>query len=256
MQGSATAESEGQSKLAREHAIQRGIARLVAPLWVPAAALYLRVFRGYRIEGLARAREQFQRIRAEYPGPMLVCANHLTLVDSFLVAWALASPWHYLRRFDDLAWNTPERANFASTRGASILAYLAKCVPISRGGDRGEVADVLERIAHLLRGGELALVFPEGKRSRSGRFETEGLAWGVGRLVGSVPDCRVLCVYLRGRAQETFGDWPRRGDRFRVSLRCIEPKSDARGVRRTRDYVQQIGGALAEMEKDYFDGRQ
>jgi hypothetical protein len=46
--------------------------------------------------------------------------------------------------------------------------------------------------------------------------------------------------------------YPARGDRLRVSLKLIEPKSDAKGVRRTRDLSMQVMTQLAEMESDYF----
>jgi len=238
------------------HQVQRALGWLIAPLWVPIAALVLRFHFGYRIEGLAEVRREAERIRAESDGPLLVCANHLTLIDSMLVAWALAPPWRYLIDFDLLPWNTPEVKNFASTTRNRIIVYLAKCVPIERGGDRESVARVLDRMAYLLGRRELALVFPEGGRSRSGRVTADAAAWGVGRMVGAVPGCRVLCVYMRGASQETWSDYPAKGERMHVSLSCIEPKSDHRGVRRTRDIAQQIVSQLIRMEESYFDGRQ
>jgi hypothetical protein len=118
------------------------------------------------------------------------------------------------------------------------------------------VGDVLERVKLLLLQGETALLFPEAGRSRSGRVEEGSGAWGVGRVVGSVPGCRVLCIYLRGRQQKTWSDFPVKGDVMDVSLACIEPKSDLRGARRSRDIAQQVVRQLVRMEEDYFDARQ
>jgi len=115
---------------------------------------------------------------------------------------------------------------------------------------------VLERVAALSVHGEVALIFPEGGRSRSGRVEVDDAAWGVGRIVGALPGCRVLCVYLRGRRQQTWSTVPARGDVLDVEIECIEPKSDARGVRRSRDFSRQIVSQLAQMERKHFDGRQ
>jgi hypothetical protein len=154
--------------------------------------------------------------------------------------------------FDALPWNTPEETNFARTTTHRALVYLAKCIPIRRGGSRENVAGVLDRIRYLLERGEIALLFPEGGRSRTGRISTDNAAWGVGRIVGAVEGCRVLCVYMRGDAQATWSDYPARGDRMRVSLSCIEPKSDARGARRARDLAQQIVAQLARMEEEHF----
>ena len=187
---------------------------------------------------------------------MLICANHLTLVDSFLVAWALGSGGYWLRHPDELPWNTPESTNFGKTPISRILIFVMKCISITRGGPREDIGVVLDRVKYLLLNGETALLFPEAGRSRSGRVEEDAAAWGVGRVVGAVPGCRVLCVYLRGRRQETWGDFPAKGDILDASLVCIEPKSDAKGVRRSRDLAHQVTGQLVRMEGDYYDARQ
>lgn len=238
------------------HGVQRTIVTLVAPLWVPLAAAFMRFGAGYRIADLANVRAEFDRVRRETSGPLLVCGNHLTLIDSFLILWAIRSPWRLVTDPDSFTWNTPERTNFAGSPVHSVLTYLAKCIPITRGGKREDTGSVLNRVAHLLCRGELAMIFPEGGRSRTGRVDPESAAWGVGRIVGAVPHCRVLCVYMRGDAQETWSRFPQRGDTLRLRLATIEPKSDLRGARRSRDLAQQITSQLAQMEAEYFDDRQ
>lgn len=249
--------SREAQQMRRRHAVQRALVAAIAPLWIPLAIVYFRFVRGYRIRDLARVRADYARLRAESRRPLLVCANHLTLIDSFIVGWALRSPWGYLRDFDSFPWNTPERTNFAGTRLHSVLVYLAKCIPITRGGRREDTGAVLDRVAYLLERGEVALLFPEGGRSRTGRVEVDaGGAWGVGRVVGATADCRVLCVYLRGDAQATWSAFPAKGDVFSIALACIEPKSDERGARRSRDLAGQIVAKLAAMEREYLDDRQ
>ena len=102
----------------------------------------------------------------------------------------------------------------------------------------------------------MALIFPEGGRSRTSRVEVDDAAWGIGRIVSALPGCRVACVYMRGHKQETWSQAPARGDVLDVDVVCIEPKSDAKGVRRSRDFSRQIVAQLASMERTYFDGRQ
>lgn len=236
----------------RAHLLQRWVGALVAPLWVPLAVAVLRFRFGYRLDTAAVTRSEYRALKTESSAPLLVCANHLTLIDSFLIAWALASGWRHVLQFDSLPWNTPEQQNFAATPINRLATYLAKCIPIRRGGNRKDVASVLSRVVFLLQRGETALIFPEGGRSRTGRIELNGSAWGVGRIVGSIENCRVLCVYIRGDHQKTWADYPIRGERFRVSLACIEPKSNARGVRRSRDLADQIVQQLKRMENDYL----
>lgn len=242
-------------KLRVRHAIQREIGRIIAPLWLPIIVFVLRVILGYRIENLAAIREKYRQIREESDAPLLICPNHLTLIDSLIIAWGINPTWRYALHFDELTWNTPERRNFAATWVSRSLIYMAKCIPISRGGERAEVAGVLARVIHLLQQGELAVLFPEGGRSRTGRVTSESLAWGVGRIVAAVPECRVLCVYLRGSTQETWGSIPNMGDSFYLDMECIEPKSDHRGARRSRDLANQIVSKIAHLERKYFDAR-
>lgn len=244
------------SDMKRRHARQRLVSTLAAPLWVGASVLLMRFWYRYRIADVERVRARYRGLRGQSDAPMLVCANHLTLVDSFLVAWALGDGTYWLTHPRELPWNTPESTNFARTRIARLLIFLAKCIPITRGGAREDVAEVLDRVKHLLMEGETALIFPEAGRSRSGRVEESTAAWGVGRIVGAIDGCRVLCVYSRGRQQETWSDFPAKGDTLDVNLACIEPKSDARGVRRSRDIGQQIVRQLQCMEEDYFNARQ
>ena len=204
---------------------------------------------GFRIEGAAALRERFRALRrTDAATPLLVCPNHLTLVDSALVAWALGSPGFFLRDFAALPWNLPERRNFATQWWSRAGVWLLKCLPIERGGRRDRLSETLANAAALLAAGDVLLVFPEGRRSRTGRVEADAGTWGVGRLVAAVPGCRVLCVYLRGDHQDAMGRVPPRGERFRVSSALIEPKSDASGVRRSLELSRQILAELAQLE--------
>ncbi len=233
-------------------ALQRTLAFAVSPLSAPVVFLLLRVGLRLRVENREQVREAWREIWRTREGPLLLCANHLTKIDSALIALALAPPFWYVRHFAGWPWNVPERTHFASTWLQQILAYLLKCLPIVRGGNRGEMADQLARFSFLLSQGEAGLIFPEGGRSRSGRVEVENAAYGVGRIVKNLPGCRVLCVYLRGEQQRAYSDLPARGDRVWVSLASIEPKSDHAGLRGSRDVARQIALRLAEMEREYF----
>jgi len=236
-------------------AVQRTVALVLAPLTTAAVAVLLRAWRRLRFEGLAAHRRAYRELRRSSRAPLLVCGNHLTMFDSALIAYALGSPAWYVLHPASLPWNVPDRRHFASTPTQRALAWIYKCLPIDRGGARQEVAGTLARFTHLLRRGEVGLIFPEGGRSRSGRVEVEQAAYGVGRIVRSVPGCRVLCVYLRGDAQETYTDLPIRGDRIRARLAWLEPKSDHPGLRGSLDVARQILTRLAELEREHFDAR-
>ena len=234
--------------------VQLAVGRLAAPVCVPLAVLAMRLGFRWRIRDAASSRARYASLLADRQ-PLLVVANHLTMVDSALIAWGLGSTLSHVLHYHGLPWNVPEQSRVESSWLWRVLAYLMKCIPIPRGGDRQVVAQVLERLAHLMRSGEAVLMFPEGGRSRSGQVDAESLAHGVGRLIKEVGGCRVLCVYMRGDAQRTWSHLPAAGDTFTIATRLVEPRTDLRGLRASRDLAAQVVGHLAEMERDYWAGR-
>lgn len=204
----------------------------------------------WRIREIRELRQQYQKLRGE--GPMLICANHLTMADSAVIAYALGSPWFFIRRWFASPWNVPEWENFAFSRTSRLLAWLAKCVPIRRGGPAESVADSLSRLTWLLQSGETVLIFPEAGRSRTGRVTLETPAHGIGRLLTRVPNTRVLCVYARGDKQTTWSHLPARGDNFHVAMQEISPSTERGGMRGSRELTLQILEQLVEMEEQYY----
>ncbi|MEE8164268.1 MAG: hypothetical protein V3T64_01745, partial [Myxococcota bacterium] len=92
----------------------------------------MRFYFRFRIENIKEIREQYREIRVQSSAPLLVCGNHLTMVDSFLISWALGSGFYWLSHPDELPWNTPERTNFGRTWITRLLIFVAKCIPITR----------------------------------------------------------------------------------------------------------------------------
>ena len=237
------------------HAFQREVGRLAALFWILPIVFVLRVLMGYRIKDVAQVRTRYRALLKARDHPLLICPNHLTMMDSAVVAWALGGSWWYLFHYSRMPWNLPEYNNFATQLPARVGAWIAKCIPVIRGGRREEVSKVIKRVQHLLSRGETALIFPEAGRSRSGRVEADAVAHAVGRILTSVPGCQPLCVYLRGDRQATWSTIPARGDSFYIDFEIIEPRSDYSGMRRSRDFSQQIVDRLVGMEEEYFARR-
>lgn len=230
--------------------VQRAVSRALAPLWLPVLVAVLRFGGGWSLQGAEALRAHYRALRRTHRGGVLVCPNHLTMIDSALVAWALGGPLFFLRDFAALPWNLPERRHFAAHWWNRAAVWLLKCLPIERGGARREQGATLARVAWLLGQGEAVLVFPEGARSRSGRVERDAPTYGPGRLLAAAPDVRVLCVYLRGERQSAMSDLPARGQRFRVAWADVEPKSEQAGLRRALDLTQQVLATLAALEEN------
>lgn len=229
---------------------QSFVSRLFAPFWLLLVTLLMRVVMGWRIRDLVKLRSEYKDLRGS--GPVMICGNHLTMADSAIIAYALASPAWFLWRWFALPWNVPEWENFASNRISRVFAWLTKCVPIRRGGPTELVSDSLNRLTWLLQNGQTVLIFPEAGRSRTGRISLETPAHGVGRILTRVPETRVLCVYARGDQQHTWGNLPCRGEQFAVSMREVFPRSERGGLRGSVDMTNQILQTLVEMEAEHF----
>jgi hypothetical protein len=234
-------------------ALQSVLGRLAAVILAPVYFALIRLM-GYRIRDLKDVREQCRRAFERHEGPWLICANHLTMVDSALLSYAMLSLWAHLRHYHRIPWNLPERRNF-SNPFLILLCYLAKCIPVERGGPRAKMQRTLATCTYLLSRRQRLLIFPEGGRSRTGRIDTENYSYGVGRFVEeSGEHLRVLCLYLRGDGQSAYSSIPAPGERFTVLVNVFNPeKSSLKGLRAQRDYAGQIIGRLAEME-DQYDG--
>ncbi len=232
--------------------LQYALGRLAVLLTAPVVYLCVRLF-GYRIRDLKKIRRQCALLFRNHTGPWIICANHLTNIDSVILAYVIAPMHTYMFNFRLLPWNLPERANFQRNILSTLMCYLTKCIPVSRGGDREEMKRVLEKCLYLLGRRQNILIFPEGGRSRTGRINTNGYSYGVGRFVNSMADCKVMCIYLRGDGQENFSDIPRLGERFSVAIEVLTPqKTELSGLRAQRHYADQIVKQLALMEEVYF----
>jgi len=237
-------------------AVQDVLSRLAAFIYIPLVAVVIRLM-GYRFRDLQAFRHRCLEMMRGHSGGWLVCANHLTLVDSAFIAYAMLPPWRYLIHYRWLPWNLPERRNFNRNPLDTTVCYLTKCIPVTRGGDREEVRRTLEKCDHLLETGHTILVFPEGGRSRTGRIDTENFAYGVGRFVKNLDRMKILCIYLRGDGQQTWSSIPKPGDTFTMAAEVFEPERLAyNGLKAQRDYAGQIIRQLARMEERYFEGRQ
>ena len=207
----------------------------------------------YRIRNLRELRRRCSAAFDAHKGPWLICANHLTMIDSFLLSYAVFSFGSHFTQYKKLPWNLPERSNFQSNIFLAVLCYLSKCIPVDRGGSRVKMKQVLEQCTYLLRNGHTIMIFPEGGRSRTGRVDKENFSYGVGRFIQDVEDCKIMCMYLRGDKQHRYSLIPAWGDTFYAQVEVFQPTPVAQeGLRAQREYAAQIIERLAQMEERYF----
>lgn len=205
----------------------------------------------YVIENMAEVRRQFRELARE-PGPILIASNHLTFIDSVLLIWAFGSNFWYLSHFDRFSWNLPAGDFFKKKLLYRFIALISKCVFIHRDGSKEHKDSVLTLCLHLLRAGEVVTIFPEGKRSRTGRFDPDKLTYGVAKLVTQLGRCRVLCVYVRGDRQDSFSNYPAPGSRFRISMQPLDMVARGKSRESYQEIVDKVGTTIKALEDRYF----
>jgi len=104
---------------------------IIAPLYFLIARILF-----YRVHDLKAIRLQCAEEFSRHKGPWIICANHLTMIDSFILSYAAFSLGQHIKDYKKLPWNLPERTNFQSNILLAVLCYLSKCIPIDRGGPR------------------------------------------------------------------------------------------------------------------------
>ena len=129
--------------------------------------LIMKFWRRYRIENHDEIRRQY-KIYAKDRSPLLICANHLTYVDPPVIIWALA--WHiwYVFHFRSLSWNLAATEYRKNPFFRAVL-FFAKGIYINRQGGKNHYDQVLGVARQLMLRGEPVTIFPEGRRSRTGR---------------------------------------------------------------------------------------
>jgi len=232
--------------------IQHILGRLAVFAIAPLYFLILRVM-GYRVRNVRKIRQECSSHFRNHEGPWIICANHLTMIDSLIIIYTTCSLSRHLLHYREIPWNLPERNNFQRNIILAVLCYLSKCIPINRGGNRDEMKKTLDKCNSILECNQPILIFPEGGRSRTGRINNDSFSYGVGRFVKDFENCKVMCIYLRGDNQHTYGTIPRFGERFTAHVDVFQPQlTQENGLRAQRTYAEQIIKHIADMEENYF----
>jgi 1-acyl-sn-glycerol-3-phosphate acyltransferase/phosphopantetheinyl transferase (holo-ACP synthase) len=209
---------------------QRFLSALSAGLVYLVVLSILRFYFRYTVKEINFFRKKVQTELEGHNGPVIWAANHLTMLDSFLIFWA-ATPWRKAIRGSEIPWSTPEIENYYYLGGwvkknlIRMLMYFCRCIPISRAGDGEEAQEgrqaVFDKCAWILKNGGPVFVFPEATRSRRGWFNRHKPKDFLGRLALEAPAAKFFCVYLRGERQLYSTPAPTRGEAFRMEFAVL-----------------------------------
>lgn len=231
---------------------------LAVPLSLLVAALARLHFR-YRLpDDIDALRADLWAQLDAHDGPVIWAANHLTLIDSFLIYWAVV-PWNRVGTDRYTPWSTPEYTNYyrlggplqsAFVRG---LLYACRCIPFLRGGEDAAAEAfrqrAFEKCAWVLENGGSIFVYPEAGRSRSGWFERRRPKDFLGRLALINPRAKFLCVYLRGDRQVGTTVAAAKGELLRATVALLE---GARPGETPRAVAQRLFDRLAQLQEEWW----
>ncbi len=207
---------------------------------------------GYVIDDLPRLRRIYQEATANNQ-PLIVVANHLTFIDSALMHWGLGSGSWYFFNFSKFSWNLPAGDFFKKKLFHRFMGAVSKCLFIHRDGSKEHKQSVMNMCTQLVQNGEVVTLFPEGRRSRTGRFDPDKLTYGVGKMVMDLGgSCQVLCCYVRGNKQDSYSNYPPKGSRIHFDLELIQARSVLNGREAYQEIVERIGGVIKRMEDQHF----
>jgi 1-acyl-sn-glycerol-3-phosphate acyltransferase len=205
----------------------------------------------YRIIELKSIRKEFKKLSSQINGPLLICSNHLTFIDPIIIIWALGSFWYYLFHYNRFIWNFPSNRYSKKHWLFKLIFFIGKCIPVHRNEYNRKIKHTMKKMIYLLSRKETLLIFPEGKRSVTGRIDNQKFTKGVGRLLKEINHLPVLCIYLRGESNMNC-DFPKKGEKFHLALKLMYPESNNQGSGEVVAYSNQIMNSLRLMEEKFL----
>jgi phosphopantetheinyl transferase (holo-ACP synthase)/1-acyl-sn-glycerol-3-phosphate acyltransferase len=218
-----------------------------------------RLYFRYKFKGLKEFRADIFGKLKDHNGPVIWTANHLTLIDSFLVFWAVF-PWRGTFRSRLIPWSIPEYRNYyhlggpVTKRLIRLSMYLCRSIPFLRKGDDAAAVQwrerVFEKCVWILRDGGAIFVYPEAGRARSGWFDSKRPKDFSGRLALDVPQAKFLCIYLRAENQLYTTACPDPGENFRMRGELIAAVQN--GEKTPREVAQRLFNEFGRLQGEWF----
>ncbi len=176
----------------------------------------------------------------------LLCSNHRTMIDSYLIGHLSSWPWGwFLPRV--LPYHPAAMENFFRNRIIGWFSHRWRCIPVRRGA---KDFDALRVMTETLPKGHMC-IFPEGTRSRTGEL-LEGRP-GTGKLIHDTR-CKVIPIYHSG--MDTLlpvgTAWPRLFRRIEVNIGEPIDMSDLFALpsskETSRKVIDRVMAAIADLK--------
>ncbi|MEZ4814623.1 MAG: lysophospholipid acyltransferase family protein [Bdellovibrionota bacterium] len=208
--------------------------------------------RGLAIKDHKKLRKYYRELTQEGSLPLLICPNHMTYVDSIILIYAFGNHFWYGLNFKKHMWNLVAK-EYSKNPLFRFVCYLSKCIYVDREKEKSQNYPALNTAISLLKMHEVVLIFPEGRRSKTGRFDDTKLAYGVGKVVKEVGECNVLCTYLRcpEQGEKSSGFFPRNAH-YSILTELVHYKAHELGSEAVSKITEDIATRIKVLEKEYF----
>jgi len=217
--------------------------------WVPLGFFLI----GLRVKELKKLRAYYKEITDEKYPPLVICPNHLTYVDSIILITTFANHFWYPFHFRRHMWNLAAK-EYAKNPIFLFVCYFSKVLFISRENEKNNDYPTLKTAIKLLRCGHIVLVFPEGRRSKTGRFDDSKLAYGVGKIISEIGECRVLCTYLRcPELGEKARGLPALGSKYTILTELVHYNKKSWGSHPAAGITRDVADRIKKLETKYFE---
>jgi 1-acyl-sn-glycerol-3-phosphate acyltransferase len=178
----------------------------------------------------------------------LLCSNHRTMIDSYLVGHLSSWPWGWIMPWV-LPYHPAAMENFFRNRIIGWFSWRWRCIPVRRG-----VKDfaALRVMTETLPTGHMC-IFPEGTRSRTGEL-LEGRP-GTGKLIHDTR-CKVVPIYHTGMENvlPVGTAWPRLLRRVEVNIGKPIDMSDLYALPSSKEtsriVIDRVMAAIAELKAE------
>jgi len=164
----------------------------------------------------------------------LICANHRTMIDSYLIGHVTSFPTGLVMPWT-LPYHPAAQENFFRNRVIGWFSRRWRCIPVRRGAHD---FNALQNLIETLPKGQM-LIFPEGSRSRTGDL-LPGRP-GTGKLIHD-SRCKVVPIYVQGMSDvlPVGTAWPRLLRRIEVNIGKPVLLDDLLGLPDSRETSQAI----------------
>jgi len=204
----------------------------------------------YSFTDIFKVREEFFRTIEVPERPYILCTNHLTWIDPFLIAWVVAPPWRAVFRPSIFPWGITG-ARYSKNWFFKIIFVMTRTIIVAASQAINQNSWKFLSSSYVLNLGHPILIFPEGTRSENGMVNVNNPTSGAGFLIKTVPKAQIICAYLRPDTAKTKVNFPKAKSKIHFNFKLIEIPEKTIQELSSKEITKKVLDNIADLEKDY-----